>query len=114
MLEALDRCRRDSTLFQFIGKRLRDFIDPNHLLIQIDEQLDFTKLVASLGTALLPRLWPASRSSRDNGAGSAHLLALQHRRLPQIVFGHLRGHCISLVLVPHHRRPGVRPFHHCQ
>ncbi len=48
MLEALDRCRRDSTLFQFIGKRLRDFIDPNHLLIQIDEQLDFTKLVAPL------------------------------------------------------------------
>ena len=46
MLEPLDRCRRDSTLFQFTSKRLRDFIDPNHLLIQIDEQLDFGKLVA--------------------------------------------------------------------
>ena len=28
MLEPLDRCRRDSTLFQFTSKRLRDFIDP--------------------------------------------------------------------------------------
>ena len=36
MLEPLDRCRRDSTLFQFTTKQLRDFIDPNHLLIQID------------------------------------------------------------------------------
>ena len=44
MLEPLDRCRRDSTLFQFTSKRLRDFIDPNHLLIQIDEQMDFAKL----------------------------------------------------------------------
>ena len=33
MLEPLDRCRRDSTLFQFPAKQLRDFIDPNHLLI---------------------------------------------------------------------------------
>ena len=33
MLEPLDRCRRDSTLFQFTTKQLRDFIDPNHLLI---------------------------------------------------------------------------------
>ena len=48
MLEPLDRCRRDSTLFQFTRKRLRDFIDPNHLLIQIDEQLDFAELVAPL------------------------------------------------------------------
>ncbi len=48
MLEPLDRCRRDSTLFQFTAKQLRDFIDPNHLLIQIDEQLDFAKLVAPL------------------------------------------------------------------
>ena len=48
MLESLDRCRRDSTLFQFTSKRLRDFIDPNHLLIQIDEQLDFAKPVSPL------------------------------------------------------------------
>ena len=48
MLEPLDRCRRDSTLFQFTTKQLRDFIDPHHLLIQIDEQLDFAELVAPL------------------------------------------------------------------
>ncbi len=42
MLEPLDRYRRDSTLFLFTSKRLRDFIDPHHLLIQIDEQLDFS------------------------------------------------------------------------
>ena len=48
MLEPLDRCRRDSALFQFTTKQLRDFIDPNHLLIQIDEQLDFAKLVEPL------------------------------------------------------------------
>ena len=44
MLEPLDRCRRDSTLFQFTTRRLRDFIDPNHLLIQIAEQLEFAML----------------------------------------------------------------------
>ena len=48
MIEPLDRSRRDSTLFQFTTKQLRDFIDPNHLLIRIDEQLDFAKLVAPL------------------------------------------------------------------
>ena len=48
MLEPLDRCRRDSTLFQFTTRRLRDFIDPNHLLIQIDEGVDFAKLVTPL------------------------------------------------------------------
>ena len=45
MLEPLNRCRRDSTLFQFANKRLRDFFDPNHLLIHIDVQLDFAKLM---------------------------------------------------------------------
>ena len=54
MLEPLDRCRRDSTLFQFTSKRLRDFIDPNHLLIQIDEQMDFAKLVAPLEKQYCP------------------------------------------------------------
>lgn len=48
MLESLDRCRRDSTLFQFTSRPLRDFTDPNHLLIQIDEQLDFARLAAPL------------------------------------------------------------------
>ena len=55
MLELLDRCRTDSTLFQFTTKQLRDFIDPNHLLIQIDEELDFAKLGCALGGAIQPR-----------------------------------------------------------
>ena len=56
MIEPLDRSRRDATLFQFTTKQLRDFIDPNHLLIRIDEQLDFAKLVAAVGRLLLSRL----------------------------------------------------------
>ena len=48
MLEPLDRFSRDSTLFQFTSRRLRDFIDPKHLLIQIDEEFDFAKLVEPL------------------------------------------------------------------
>ena len=54
MLEPLDRYRRDSTLFRFTSKRLRDFIDPDHLLIQIDERLDFAKLVAPLEERYCP------------------------------------------------------------
>ena len=54
MLEPLDRCRRDSTLFQFTTKQLRDSIDPNHLLIQIDERLDLAKLVAPLEERYCP------------------------------------------------------------
>ena len=46
MLEPLDRFSRDSTLFQFTSRRLRDFIDQKHLLIQIDEQFDFQKLAS--------------------------------------------------------------------
>ena len=41
MLEPLDRISRGSTLFQFTSKWSRDFIDHNHLLIKIDEPLDF-------------------------------------------------------------------------
>ena len=37
MLKPLDRHRRDSTLFQFTTRRLPDFVDPDHLLIRIDE-----------------------------------------------------------------------------
>ena len=54
MIEPLDRSRRDSTLFQFTTKQLRDFIDPNHLLIRIDEQLDFAKLVEPLEECYCP------------------------------------------------------------
>ena len=89
MLEPLDRCRRDSTLFQFTTKRLRDFIDPNHLLIQIDEQMDFAKLVAPLEAAVLSRFRPSRHPSRGDGQGSTHLLTLQHRLLSQVVLSHL-------------------------
>ena len=54
MIEPLDRLRRDSTLFQFTTRRLRDFIDPNHLLIRIDEQLDFAKLLEPLEDCYCP------------------------------------------------------------
>ena len=54
MPDPLDRCRRDSTLFQFTTKQLRDFIDPNHLLIRIDKRLDFAKLAEPLEE----RYWP--------------------------------------------------------
>ena len=62
MLEPLDRFRRDSTLFQFTEKRLPNFIDLEHLLIRIDEQLDFAKLVAPL----------ESRYCRDQGRPAIH------------------------------------------
>ena len=54
MIEPPDRHRRDATLFQFTTKKLRDVIDPNHLLIQIDGQLDFGKLVAPLEDCYCP------------------------------------------------------------
>ena len=54
MIEPLDRSRRDSTLFQFTTKQLRDFIDPNHLLIRIDERLDFAKLMEPLEECYCP------------------------------------------------------------
>ena len=54
MLQPLDRSRRDSTLLQFTSKRLRDSIDPNNLLIQIDEQLDLAKFVAPLEKRYCP------------------------------------------------------------
>ena len=54
MIAPLDRSGRDSTRFQFTTKQLRDFIDPNHLLIRIDERLDFAKLVAPLEDCYCP------------------------------------------------------------
>jgi transposase len=62
MIEPLDRCRRDSTLFQFTSKRLRDFIDPSHILIRIDSQFDFGRLVKPL----------ESKYCLDNGRPGIH------------------------------------------
>ena len=59
MLKPLDRHRSDSTLFQFTTRRLRDFIDPDHLLIHIDEQFDFARPVA-------PPYCPMTYSSTRN------------------------------------------------
>ena len=42
--------------------RLRDFVDPDHLLIRIDEQFYFDKLVAPL----------EDRYCRDNGRPAIH------------------------------------------
>ena len=54
MIAPLDRSGRDSTRSQFTTRQLRDFIDPNHLLIRIDERLDFAKLVAPLEDCYCP------------------------------------------------------------
>lgn len=62
MLDPLDRHSRDSTLFQFTIRRLRVFIDPKHLLIQIDKQFDFQKLVEPL----------EDYYCRDNGRPDIH------------------------------------------
>ena len=53
MLKALGRCRRDSTLFQFTINQLRDFTEPNHLLIQTPSHEDtrFIDLFINLGCA---------------------------------------------------------------
>ena len=40
--------------FQFTTRRLRDFVDPDHLLIRIDEQFDFSKLVAPMKDRYCP------------------------------------------------------------
>ena len=45
---------RDSTLFRFTTRQMRDFIDPDRLLIQMDEQLDFAKLAAPLEERYCP------------------------------------------------------------
>ena len=52
----------NSALFQFTTRQLRDFIDPNHLLIRIDEAFDFAELVAPL----------EEKYSRDSGRPAVH------------------------------------------
>ena len=62
MLKPLDRYRRDSALFQFTTRRLRGFIDPDHLLIRVDDQFDFARLVTPLEDRYCP----------DNGRPAIH------------------------------------------
>ena len=45
MLKPIDRDRRNGPLYPGSSKTLRDFIDPNHLLIQVDANFDFQTLV---------------------------------------------------------------------
>ena len=71
MLKPLDRNRRDSTLFQFTTRRLRDFIDPDPLLIRIDEQFDFARLAAPL------EAWYC----QDNGRPAVHPEVMVRARL---------------------------------
>ena len=112
MIEPLDRSRRDSTLFQFTTRRLRDFIDPNHLLIRIDRQLDFAKLVAPLADCYCPDFGrPAIHPEvmvRALLIGSVYNIA-SFRRLCSAIS---ENHRLQVVLFPDHRRPGVRPFQH--
>ena len=108
MLQPRDRLRRNSTLFQFTTKQLRDFTDPNHLLIQIDGQLDFAKLVAPLEKRYCPDFSrPAIHGDKPGGDGASapRMPALQHRLPPDTVIGHLREYCVQMVLLPAHRRP---------
>ena len=62
MLDPLDRHSRDSTLFQFTTNCLRDCIDCKRLLIQIDERIDFARLVEPL----------EYHYCRDNGRPAIH------------------------------------------
>ena len=73
MLKPLDLHRRASTLFQFTTRRLRDFIDPDHLLIHIDEQFDFARPVAPLEERYYPIMvgLPATRKSWSGPCSSA-------------------------------------------
>ena len=107
MIEPLDRSRRDSTLSQFTTKQLRDFIDPNHLLIKIDEQMDFAKLVEPLEDCYCPYFGrPAIHPEvmvRALPICSLYNIA-SFRRLCS---ASRRKHCLQVVLFPDHRRRGV-------
>ena len=105
MLKPLDRNRRDSPLFQFTTRRLRDFIVPDHLLIHTGEQFDFGELVAPLEERYCP----------DNGRYAVHAEVMvrallicslynisSFRELRQeIEFRHRREYRLPLVPFPH-------------
>ena len=102
MLKPLDRHRRDSTLFQFTTRRLRDFVGPDHLLIRIDEQFDLGKLVTPLEDRYCP----------GNGRPAIHPEVMIRALLicsvynissfRRLSFRHRREHRLSMVLFPHH------------
>ena len=101
MLDPLERHSRDSTLFQHHHYQAPDgtSLIPTHLLIQIDEQFDFQKLVEPLvdyycATSADP---PPPRSARK---GAADLVAVQCQLIPTTVRGNIGESGISLVLLP--------------
>lgn len=48
MLKPIDRSRRDGALYPGSARTLKDFIDPQHLLVKIDANFDFEDLVQFL------------------------------------------------------------------
>ena len=62
MILAVDKTRRDSELFQFSPKPLRDYIAPNHILLKIDALFDFSYVVDLVKPYYCP----------DNGRGAIH------------------------------------------
>ena len=101
MLDPLDRHSRDSTLFQFTTNCLRDCIDCKRLLIQIDERIDFARLVEPL----------EYHYCRDNGRPAIHsevlvrallISSLQHHVVQTALLDHLREYRISMVLLSDH------------
>ena len=62
MLLPLDKTRRDSELFQFSPKPLRDYIASNHILLKIDELFDFSYVVDLVKPYYCP----------DNGRAAVH------------------------------------------
>jgi transposase len=62
MILPLDKTRRDSELFQYSPKPLRAYIAPNHILLKIDELLDFSYVVELVKPFYCP----------DNGRAAIH------------------------------------------
>ena len=81
MLKPLDRCRRDSTLFQFTTRNLRDFIDPDHLLIRVDVQFDLGQagpcVLAGGGVHLGPEPGVGLHGAHGHGPVEADALPAQ-------------------------------------
>ena len=104
MLDPLDRHSRDSTLFQFTTKRLRDFIDPNHILIQLDEQFDFPKLVEPLEDYYCrDNGRPAIHPSGSARKSAADLVTVQRQLIPSTVCGNIGESGVPMVLLPDYR-----------
>ena len=72
MIEPLDRCGRDSALFRFTTGRLRDFIDPSHLLTRIDRD-GFGAIFDGLNDEFLRMGLLSSETSLDSSLVKANV-----------------------------------------